>query len=130
MRGLLTKGLPTVALALAATWIVVSTTAGADADGTSTGAVPEPITGTPVEPNPGSETGPLRPFDPPSEGSIGIEHMTAEEQAVIEYGFDHPNSSSVHAGFAAATAQAAERAAAEAAANAAGLEAIGAGVVP
>lgn len=123
--------LPGAALVSIVVWLVV-VARGADADGTTSGATPEPILGEASWPNPGSETGPLRPFDMPPEaaGAIPIEDMSPDEQAVIERGFDQPNMPAIHAAYAAATQQAAERAAAEAAANAAGLEGLaGAGVV-
>ena len=127
MRSLLVKRvLPVAAVVSIALWVLVPGS-GADADATTGAAsTPEPITGEASWPAPGSETGPLRPFDPPPElpGALQFDDLTPAEQAVV-VASDWPNAAQVAAAYSAATTQAAQMAAAAAAANSVGLEGIG-----
>jgi hypothetical protein len=109
-----------------ATWIIVSASSGAIADGSAAGAQPEPTTGPASVPNPGSETGPLSPFEAPPElpGALQFENLSPAEQAAVEAS-DWPNAEQVHAAFSSATSEAAQRAAAIEAANTVGLEGLG-----
>jgi hypothetical protein len=86
----------------------------------------EPTTETPVDPLPGDETGPLRPFDPPPESdrAVPLDALDPDEQAYVVANQDADGWDQVHAGFSAATQQAADDAAAQAAANALGLAGI------
>ena len=89
------------------------------------GAEPEPITGTPSTPEPGDETGPIHPFDPPAPGNVALEDLSPAAQAYVTAGADVTGWQTIHAGFAAASEQAAANAQAQAAANALGLEGLG-----
>lgn len=86
----------------------------------------EPTTDTPVDPQPGDETGPLRPFDPPpaSDRAVPLDALDPDEQAYVVANENVDGWDQVHAGFSAATQQAADDAEAQAAANSLGLAGI------
>ena len=135
MRSLLSRrALLGAALALGLTWAMVSGRGSADPNGRQPEpVVDEPITGDPVLPERGQETGPLRPFDPPPVGKsdVPLAALSPEEAAYVVVNRPAHGWSEIHNGFGGATKQAAFRAAAEAAANELGIPGLGElGVVP
>jgi len=86
----------------------------------------EPITDVALMPEPGDETGPLAPFDPPPQDTSDVPPgaLTPEERVYVEANRNPVGWGPVQAGFGAASREAAVRAAAEAAANALGIAAI------
>src|SRR5690349_3427631 len=80
------------------------------ADTPPTGTPPEPITGEAVMPEPGDETGPMHPFDPPEPGNVPVEDLTQAEQEYVAANADATGWSDIHAAFATASQEAAERA--------------------
>lgn len=138
MRSLLGKrALLGAASILVLAWIMVSSGRDAGADDPPPpppDPLAEPITGVVVMPEPGAETGPLQPFQPPPQDparDVPVEALTAEEQAYVAAGVNVDGWDDIHAGFSTATAQAAADAAAQAAANELGIgELADVGVVP
>jgi hypothetical protein len=124
------KALLVAALVLCSTLVALAV-AGADdsapPETPATDPLAEPITGEPGFPEPGHETGPIHPFDPPARDSsdVPIDALTPEEQAYVEANRATEGWSGVHSSFSVASHQAAEHAAAEAAANALGLDGLG-----
>lgn len=102
----------------------------------STGVAPEPITGVPVTPRPGSETPPRDPFTPdddsrPANAVWSYEDLTPVEQAVAHRGLDQPGWQATHDAYRAAVIQRANKAAAAAAEHQLGVDALDTlGVVP
>jgi hypothetical protein len=104
----------------------------ADAVGPST---PEPVTGTPVQPAPGSETIQKNPFEPygigPPEEAVPYSALSPAEQAVVDRGRDASAYVPVHDAFAEAVRERSKQARAEAAAHELGVDSLATiGVVP
>jgi hypothetical protein len=137
MRSLLgKKALLGAASVLVLVWIIVGGRGRAGADDPPpppSDPLAEPITGVVVMPEPGAETGPLQPFQPPPHDSrdVPVEDLSEEDQAYVAAGVDVTGWDDIHAGFATATAEAAADAAAQAAANELGIAGFAdTGVVP
>ena len=101
----------------------------------STVLAPEPITGAPVTPRPGSETPPRDPFaldnTQPAGAVWDYEDLTPREQAVADRGRAQPGWQATHDAYRAAVIQRAHKAAAAAAAHQLGVDALDTlGVVP
>lgn len=93
----------------------------------------EPTSEIPVLPQPGDETGPLHPFDPPAESdrAVMLDALTDDDQAYVVANEGGDDWVSVHSGFSAATHEIAVDADAQAAANALGIAGIATiGVTP
>ncbi len=101
----------------------------------SSDALPEPITGTPAQTAPGSESPALDPFKPYSIGPArndkspkpfwNYADLTPSEREVVDKGRNVDNWARVHEGFARASADRAEQAAAHSAAAQLGASNLG-----
>ena len=95
----------------------------------------EPITGTAVDPAPGSETQRHDPFTPydvgDPAGTWSYNQLTAAEKAIVDKGRDTSGMVPVHAAFGAAVAERAQTAAATSAEHQLGIDNLETlGVVP
>jgi len=95
----------------------------------------EPITGTPLDPAPGSETPQKDPFKPYDIGdpasAIPYEALNAEEKAVVDRGRDISGWQQIHDVYGKAVAERAVQARAEAAVHQLGVDELATqGVVP
>ena len=99
--------------------------------------IDEPITGTPITPAPGTAStnppkDPFAPYDPgPASGLWTYSNLSPAERVLADKGRNVTGWTEIHAGFATASAEQAQRAAAAAAAAQLGIASIGdVGVVP
>ena len=99
-------------------------------------AVAEPITGTPVTPNPGDESVQKDPFalydvGPPGTKTWSYNDLTATEKAWADKNADTTGWDQIHSAYASAVQEQAQQAAAASAASQLGVDTLaGTGVVP
>lgn len=125
--------------------VVLSLTASSHGDVATTQAVPtlpsgdatpEPITGTPVTPNPGDESTIKDPFalydvGPPGTKTWSYNDLTATEKAWVDRNADTTGWDQIHSAYATAVQEQAQQAAAASATSQLGVDTLsGTGVVP